>query len=233
MPAVPAPRALLGALLAWSQSPSDATQAAERARDAALQARTREMYRYGYACAADSARLYAEAGGRNPADAAAAFARRLQRNPELQKPVLEGCRDALAGAPSRYGARDVRPAALPPPPPPSLAARFPGPFGEYNWVLWADLAVGLVLGLATATIRYGEAPQATRTLGLVALALLGLLSGLAAFVPLVFLGALLLFFNPPSAGGLFGMSLLLLAFLFGWALSAFGRLRLGARRSIG
>jgi hypothetical protein len=186
-------------------------------------ARERPLYDQGYSCTADSSRLYREAGSREPAAVAAVFARRISDSTR-QRLVLEGCRDALSGAPNRYrgaeAAQRERMEALgregPRKPRPSRWQ----PFGEFSWVFYADVSLGLLVGAGAARFRYRNQSSGARWFAISLLGLLGLCLGGAIFVPILFLSQLVLFLNPPKPPAVFAMSLFAILWVAGSILGA-------------
>jgi uncharacterized membrane protein YeaQ/YmgE (transglycosylase-associated protein family) len=193
-----------------AQGRSDSLLAAEREQLVRL-ARDREIYQMGRSCTADSSRLFREARSREASDAAAIFAGRLADSARRQL-VLNGCRDALMLLPDRYAAAQTAIQTRIVAAAEARRSRFQVPqvaaFGKYSWVFYADLVLGLVLGLVAAHFRYRDQPAGARGFAMGLLGLLGLCLGGAIFVPLLFMSQVLLFLHPPEPPAVFLMSVI-------------------------
>lgn len=213
--------------LAALQGGGDSELAAYR-RQIAME---RAGWERGRACVSDSTRLFQQAG-RDAARAAEAWVDRFHLEGDARRLSFDACQAGLSGQPARY---------TPPPMPPAAqraasrpAPRDPpfsdGPFSEFTWVFYADIALGLVLGALAALINTGAQTTGWRITLTAGAAFAGGTVGAVVFIPFMFLGTLLMFMNPPGPKEMFGITAVVLVIGFVGA-AAGGRSRLMGRRS--
>jgi hypothetical protein len=189
----------------------------------------RAAWERGRACVADTVRLHAQVG-RQPADVARAWADRFARDTTLRRVSYDACVAALSGGPASYVAPPIPPQAAAALKPRRPAPFSDGPFDQYTWVFYADLALGTLLGTFTALFLTRTLTAGWRVALTVIGAGVGGMIGAAVFIPFMFLSALFMFLSPPEPPLLFGMTALV---LLGAAIGGVGGLLSRRRRWVG
>jgi hypothetical protein len=97
------------------------------------------------------------------------------------------------------------------------------PFFQFQWVFYADLLIGGLLGMAGAQLRYRVAPEARRKRTVWWGALVGALAGATVFLPVLYISHVMGMLSPPGPLAVFVMSLIVLAILVLWIGNVFRR----------